>query len=83
MRPNQLDSQLRERLDALDPDPRAQLLHLLHLPDLDWAEQIGEFWGHPETRSFGEPRHGEKPPEPEGSSGFSGRRRTRSARVGS
>jgi hypothetical protein len=24
------------------------------LPDLARAERIGEFWGHPETRSFGE-----------------------------
>jgi hypothetical protein len=24
------------------------------LPDLDRVERIGEFWGHPETRSFGE-----------------------------
>jgi hypothetical protein len=24
------------------------------LPDLDRAERIGEFWGHPKTRTFGE-----------------------------
>jgi hypothetical protein len=24
------------------------------LPDLQRAERIGEFWGHPETRTFGE-----------------------------
>jgi hypothetical protein len=24
------------------------------LPDLERAERIGEFWGHPETRTFGE-----------------------------
>jgi hypothetical protein len=24
------------------------------LPDFDRADRIGEFWGHPETRSFGE-----------------------------
>jgi hypothetical protein len=23
------------------------------LPDLDRAERIGDFWGHPETRTFG------------------------------
>lgn len=23
-------------------------------PDFDRAERIGEFWGHPETRFFGE-----------------------------
>jgi hypothetical protein len=36
------------------PLPRAQLLHLLHLPDLDWAEQIGEFWGYPQSPGFAE-----------------------------
>jgi len=35
-------------------DVRADLLHVLRLPDFDRAERIGEFWGHPETRSFGE-----------------------------
>jgi len=24
------------------------------LPDFDGADRIGEFWGHPETRTFGE-----------------------------
>jgi len=24
------------------------------LPDFERAERIGEFWGHPETRTFGE-----------------------------
>jgi SAM-dependent methyltransferase len=33
---------------------RAELLHVLMLPDLDRAERIGEFWGYPETRTFGE-----------------------------
>jgi hypothetical protein len=31
----------------------AELLHVLRLPDFDWAERIGEFWGHPETRTVG------------------------------
>jgi len=35
-------------------DVRADLLHVLRLPDFDRAERIGEFWGHPETRTFGE-----------------------------
>jgi hypothetical protein len=34
--------------------PRAELLHVLRLPDFDRAERIGEFWGYPETRTFGE-----------------------------
>ena len=33
---------------------RAELLHVLRLPDLDRAERVGGFWGHPETRGFGE-----------------------------
>jgi hypothetical protein len=45
MRPDQLEHQLRERLDALGPAPRAELLHVLMLPDLDRAQRIGEFWG--------------------------------------
>jgi hypothetical protein len=24
------------------------------LPDIERVERIGEFWGHPETREFGE-----------------------------
>jgi hypothetical protein len=44
----------RKRLDALPPAARAELLHVLCLPDLDWADRIGEFWGHPKTRGFGE-----------------------------
>ena len=44
----------RERLDALGPAARAELLHILRLPDLERVERIGEFWGHPETQSFGE-----------------------------
>jgi hypothetical protein len=27
---------------------------VLRLPDLEPAERIGEFWGDPETRTFGE-----------------------------
>jgi hypothetical protein len=33
MRPVQLERRLRERLDALGPAPRAELLHVLMLPD--------------------------------------------------
>jgi hypothetical protein len=43
---------LRDRLDALGPAPRAELLHVLMLPDLDRADRIGEFWGYPESRTF-------------------------------
>ena len=33
MRPDELERRLRERLDALGPAPRAELLHVLMLPD--------------------------------------------------
>jgi hypothetical protein len=45
MRPDQLERRLRERLDALGPAPRAELLHVLMLPDFERADRIGEFWG--------------------------------------
>jgi hypothetical protein len=42
MRPDELERRLRERLDALGP-PRAELLHVHMLPDVERADQIGEF----------------------------------------
>jgi hypothetical protein len=54
MRPDELDRRLRERLDALGPAPRAELLHVLMLPDFERTDRIGEFWASPETRTFGE-----------------------------
>ena len=45
---------LRERLDALGAAPRAQLLHVLMLPDFDRAGRIGEIWSYPQSRVFGE-----------------------------
>jgi hypothetical protein len=45
---------LRQRLEAFPPAARAELVHVLRLPDFDRADRIGEFWGHPETRTFGE-----------------------------
>ena len=52
MRPDELECRLRERLDALGPAPRAELLHVL--PDFERADRIGEFWGNPKTRTFAE-----------------------------
>jgi hypothetical protein len=49
-----VDRVLRERLDPLGPAPRAELLHVLRLPDFDRADAIGTFWGNHETRTFGE-----------------------------
>jgi hypothetical protein len=54
MRPDDLEHGLRERLDALGPAPRAELLHVLMLPDLERAELIGEFWSYPQSRTFAE-----------------------------
>jgi hypothetical protein len=54
MRPDQLERRLRERLEALGPAPRAELLHVLMFPDFERADRIGEFWSYPESRTFGE-----------------------------
>jgi hypothetical protein len=43
MRPDEPERRLRARLDALGPAPRAGLLDVLMLADLDRAERIGEF----------------------------------------
>jgi hypothetical protein len=54
MRPDQLEQRLRKRLDALGPVPRAELLHVLTLPEFERAGRIGEFYGDPRTRTFAE-----------------------------
>ena len=54
MRPDQLERHLRERLDALGPAPRAELLHVLTLQDFQRADRIGSYWGNPKTRTFAE-----------------------------
>jgi hypothetical protein len=45
MRPDELERRLRQRLDALGPAPRAELLHVLMLPDFDRADAIGPTGG--------------------------------------
>jgi len=45
--------EMEQRL-ALPPAARAELLHVLMLPDLERAERIGEFWGYPQSRTFAE-----------------------------
>ena len=52
--PRRAGATLQERLDALGPAPRAELLHVLMLPDFARADRIGEFWGYPESRAFAE-----------------------------
>jgi hypothetical protein len=55
MRPDELKRRLpRERLDALGPAPRAELLHVLMLPDFERADRIGSYWGNTKTRTFAE-----------------------------
>jgi hypothetical protein len=54
MRPDELERRLRQRLDALGPAPRAELLHVLMLPDLERAERIGEFWSYRQSCTFAE-----------------------------
>ena len=53
MRPD-LERRIRERLDALGPAPRAELLHVLMLPDFDRADAISSYWANPKTRTFAE-----------------------------
>jgi hypothetical protein len=50
----EMEAGLRARLEALPPAPRAELLHVLMLPDFERADRIGEFWGNPKTRTFAE-----------------------------
>jgi hypothetical protein len=40
MRPDELERRLRERLEALGPAPRAELLHVLMLPDFEQTEPV-------------------------------------------
>ena len=47
-----METALRERLRALPPAARAELLYVLRLPDLDRADRIGEFWSYPASRTF-------------------------------
>jgi hypothetical protein len=50
---DEIERRLQERLDALGPAPRAELLHVLMLPDFERADRIGEFWRNPSTTSRG------------------------------
>ena len=48
------ERQLGQRPDALGPAPRAELLHVLMLPDFERADAIGSYWPNPKTRTFAE-----------------------------
>ena len=50
----EIDRELRQRLNALGPAPRAELLRVLMLPDYDRAGTIGEYHQDPRTRNFAE-----------------------------
>jgi hypothetical protein len=50
----EMETELRARLEALPPAARAELIHVLRLPDFDRADRIGEFWGYPQSRAFAE-----------------------------
>jgi hypothetical protein len=50
----EMEAALRQRLEALPPAARAELIHVIRLPAWDRADAIGTYWGHPETRTFGE-----------------------------
>ena len=50
----ELEQLIQKRLDELGPAPRAELLHVLMLPDFERADRIGEFWGYTQSRAFAE-----------------------------
>ena len=54
MRPDELERRLRERLDALGPAPRAELLHVLCSPTSSVPSGSASFWGYPQSRTFAE-----------------------------
>lgn len=47
-----VDRALRARLDAIGPEARAILLHVLKLPNLERVRSIEEFYADPRTRTF-------------------------------
>lgn len=49
-----MEQTLRQALDAFPPAARAELLHVLVLPDFDRVARIGEYWANPRTRTFAE-----------------------------
>ena len=51
---DRLERRLRKRLNALGPAPRAELLHVLMLPDFDRADAIGSYWGNLKTEVLDE-----------------------------
>ncbi len=54
MRSDELERRLQERLDALGPAPRAELLHVLMFPTSSAPTRSDSYWGNPKTRTFAE-----------------------------
>ena len=54
VRPDKLERRLQERLDALGPAPRAELLHVLMLAGPRRQTGSAEFWSYPQSRAFAE-----------------------------
>ena len=54
MRPDELEVELTRRLDALPPAARAELLHVLLLPDFERVDAIKTYWSDPRSRTIGE-----------------------------
>ncbi|HKE54936.1 MAG TPA: hypothetical protein VKC55_09235 [Actinomycetota bacterium] len=48
------ERRLRARIQALGPASRAELLHVLMLPDVERADRIGSYYEDPKTRPFAE-----------------------------
>ena len=52
---DQLERQLRERVDVLGPARRAELLHVRMLPTSTAPSGAERFWSFPQSRAFAEP----------------------------
>jgi hypothetical protein len=65
MRPDELERRLRERLDALGPAPRAELLHVLMLPDFKRHNRLADRPRKKRGETRGETR-GDTAPEEQG-----------------
>ena len=50
----ELERLLHECMDAFSAAARAQLLHVLMLPEFERASRIGEFYSNSRTRRFAE-----------------------------
>lgn len=48
------ERRLWARIQALGPVSRAELLHVLMLPDVERADRIGRYYKDPKTRPFAE-----------------------------